>query len=227
MSKKADLLSGIDEEDQENQPPVFKVFGYGSLLWKVNFNYSSRDHGHIKGFQRKFWQNNKTHRGTEEKPGRVAILHEAEEDKTLSGVMFTIKGASDIEDAKQKLDTRETVLGGYISIQTTFYDEYGVQSEVTVFTATPDNDLYVGQICDHPHDDVEHISTQVVGAQGRAGTNAEYVIKLANYVRRHFPNEDDEHLFLLEKKVTEKLRNRSRTIQINYDHMNDINHHDI
>lgn len=67
MSKKADLLSGIDEEDQENQTLVFKVFGYGSLLWKVNFNYSSRDHGHIKGFQRKFWQNNKTHRGTEEK----------------------------------------------------------------------------------------------------------------------------------------------------------------
>lgn len=71
MSKKADLLSGIDEEDQENQPPVFKVFGYGSLLWKVNFNYSSRDHGHIKGFQRKFWQNNKTHRGTE---GKVLTL---------------------------------------------------------------------------------------------------------------------------------------------------------
>lgn len=141
--------------------------------------------------------------------------------------MFTIKGASDIEDAKQKLDTRETVLGGYISIQTTFYDEYGVQSEVTVFTATPDNDLYVGQICDHPHDDVEHISTQVVGAQGRAGTNAEYVIKLANYVRRHFPNEDDEHLFLLEKKVTEKLSNRSRTVQINYEQLNGINHHDI
>lgn len=226
MSKKADLLSGIDEEDQENQTLVFKVFGYGSLLWKVNFNYSSRDHGHIKGFQRKFWQNNKTHRGTEGKPGRVAIIHKAE-DKTLSGVMFTIKGASDIEDAKQKLDTRETVLGGYISIQTTFYDEYGVQSEVTVFTATPDNDLYVGQICDHPHDDVEHIATQVVGAQGRAGTNAEYVIKLADYVRTHFPNEDDEHLFLLEKKVTEKFRNRSRTVQINYEQLNGINHHDI
>ncbi|XP_065944927.1 putative glutathione-specific gamma-glutamylcyclotransferase 2 isoform X2 [Magallana gigas] len=214
MSKKADLLSGIDEEDQENQTLVFKVFGYGSLLWKVNFNYSSRDHGHIKGFQRKFWQNNKTYRGTKEK-------------KTLSGVMFTIKGASDIEDAKQKLDTRETVLGGYISIQTTFYDEYGVQSEVTVFTATPDNDLYVGQIWDHPHDDVEHIATQVVGAQGRAGTNAEYVIKLADYVRTYFPNEDDDHLFLLEKKVTEKLSNRSRTVQINYEQLNGINHHDI
>ncbi|XP_065944925.1 putative glutathione-specific gamma-glutamylcyclotransferase 2 isoform X2 [Magallana gigas] len=216
MSKKADLLSGINEEDQENQTLVFKVFGYGSLLWKVNFNYSSRDHGHIKGFQRKFWQNNKTHRGTEEKPGRVAILHEAEED-----------GASDIEDAKQKLDTRETVLGGYISIQTKFYDECGVESDVTVFTATPDNDLYVGQICDHPHDDVEHIATQVVGVQGRAGTNAEYVIKLANNVRRPFPNEDDDHLFLLEKKVTEKLSNRSRTVQINYEQLNGINHHDI
>lgn len=104
--------------------------------------------------------------------------------------MFTIKGASDIEDAKQKLDTRETVLGGYISIQTTFYDEYGVQSAVTVFTATPDNDLYVGQICDHPYDDVEHIATQVVGAQGRAGTNAEYVILTFWASRLRFRSKD-------------------------------------
>lgn len=227
MSKKADLLSGIDKEDQENQPLVFKVFGYGSLLWKVNFNYSSRDHGHIKGFQRKFWQNNKTHRGTEEKPGRVAILHEALEDDKLCGVMFTIKGASDIDDAKQKLNTRETVLGGYISFETTFYDEYGVESIVTVFTATRENDLYVGQVCDHPHDDVEHIATQVVDAKGFAGTNAEYVIKLANYVKSHFPNEVDEHLFLLEKKVNEKLRNHSRTVQVTYEQMNGTNHHDI
>lgn len=131
--------------------------------------------------------------------------------------MFTIKGAYDIEDAKQKLNTRETVLGGYISFETTFYGEYGVESIVTVFTATRENDLYVGQVCDHPHDDVEHIATQVVGAQGRNGTNAEYVIKLAEYVRKHFPNEVDEHLFLLEKKVNEKLRNRSRTVQIIYD----------
>lgn len=142
--------------------------------------------------------------------------------------MFTIEGASDIEDAKQKLNTRETVLGGYVSFETTFFDNYGVESIVTVFTATPENDLYVGPICDDPHDDVEHIATQVVGAEGRAGTNAEYVIKLAYYVKTHFPNEDDKHLFLLEKKVSEKLSSKHlETVQINYEHMNGVNYHDI
>nr|CAD7193957.1 unnamed protein product [Timema douglasi] len=43
------------------------VFGYGSLCWNPGFEFRKSVTGYIKGFIRKFWQGNATHRGTEEK----------------------------------------------------------------------------------------------------------------------------------------------------------------
>jgi cation transport regulator ChaC len=119
---------------------------------------------------------------------------------------FSVVGASDIHEAREKLNLRETVLGGYISTYTTFYSETGSQSKVLVFTATEDNDLYVGPISDDVNEDVETIAEEVVGASGFAGTNAEYVIQLASFIHNNFPQENDEHLFLLEKRVREKMK---------------------
>ena len=54
---------GAGKQDQ----PIFNVFGYGSLLWKQGFKFSTKKIGYIQGFKRKFWQENCTHRGTEGK----------------------------------------------------------------------------------------------------------------------------------------------------------------
>ncbi|XP_048735314.2 putative glutathione-specific gamma-glutamylcyclotransferase 2 [Ostrea edulis] len=183
-----------------------EIFGYGSLVWKHDFNFAVKENGYIKGYQRKFWQQNKTHRGTPDQPGRVAILHETHDEDKVWGTKFSVVGAPDIQEAREKLNIRETVLGGYISTSKTFYSETGAQCSVLLFTATKDNDLYVGPISSYMDEDIEHIAEQVIRSCGFAGTNAEYVIKLADFVRNNFPQENDEHLFLLDKRVKEKMK---------------------
>ncbi|KAK3600614.1 hypothetical protein CHS0354_008901 [Potamilus streckersoni] len=173
------------------------IFGYGSLLWKPDFTYKRRQIGHITGFVRRFYQGNITHRGTPETPGRCATLVKSS-GGSVWGVAFDVEGTDEVRRAMCGLNLREMTLGGYILMTMTFYPRDGSPPRpVLVYTATEHNSLYLGSD-DTP---IEDIAKDIVAARGFAGSNIEYVTKMADFVREHIPEDDDEHLFSLDRSV--------------------------
>lgn len=181
------------------------VFGYGSLCWYPGFQYSKCVTGYIRGYVRRFWQGNTTHRGTPEKPGRVATLVEDKEGITW-GCAYKVTGDSALEYLKQ----RECTLGGYVTIDTKFFPRVAVENSdicgeafpVLVYIATDKNAHWLGE------NSISSIAQQIVDSSGPSGHNVEYVLKLANFMKEEISEAYDEHLFCLEKSVRDILDER-------------------
>lgn len=174
----------------ENDPSSDWVFGYGSLIWKVDFPVLERAVGTIEGWQRRFWQGSHDHRGTPDAPGRVATLVRRPGARCL-GVAWRVA-----HDVFEHLDHREK--NGYgryrIPIQLHGVEpiaETGI--ECVLYVAEPDNPAWLG---DEPLDAMaQHISN----ARGPSGRNADYLLHLADALRGL--DAEDEHVFELERRV--------------------------
>ncbi|KAL9893068.1 glutathione-specific gamma-glutamylcyclotransferase 1 isoform 3-T4 [Glossina fuscipes fuscipes] len=188
-----------------NDEPFCWVFGYGSLCWNPGFEYERSITGYIKGFVRRFWQGNVTHRGTPEKPGRVATLVEDNEGLCW-GCAYKITGQVALDYLKQ----RECTLGGYRTVKTKFYPRIssyetpfiGKAEEVIVYLADIHSRHWLGE------DIPERIAQQIVECRGPSGHNAEYLLRLAQFMHDELPDVDDEHLFVLESLVLNELQLR-------------------
>ncbi|CAH0562152.1 unnamed protein product [Brassicogethes aeneus] len=197
VDQSSDCCIRMNEKVAELESTVFSndtkalwVFAYGSLCWLPGFQFHKAVTGHVKGYNRRFWQGNTTHRGTEDKPGRVATLVE-DPVGSVHGLAFAISG----EAAIPYLSKRECELGGYISQFTDFHPAKGQPFKVLLYVATIKNPLWLGD------GKVKDIARQVTESRGPSGHNVEYVVRLANFMREHFPEHPDHHLFELEKDV--------------------------
>ncbi|GAB1610056.1 putative glutathione-specific gamma-glutamylcyclotransferase 2 [Argonauta hians] len=172
------------------------VFGYGSLIWKVDFPYKSKLVGYIKGYVRRFWQGSEDHRGIPEKPGRVVTLVQSDNPEAIVwGVAYEI-APEDAERVRKHLDYREK--GGYKSVTVRFHpigtDVRG-PFDLTLYIGTEDNPFYLGPAS------MDDMAKQIAEAEGRSGRNRDYLFNLADAMRTLVPGADDVHLFQLEAKV--------------------------
>ncbi|KAL0819130.1 hypothetical protein ABMA28_008390 [Loxostege sticticalis] len=171
------------------------IFGYGSLVWKVDFAYECKIVGYISGYLRRFYQHSIDHRGIPEKPGRVVTLIKSDEPNSkVWGVAYKIR-TEDIEQVTKHLDYREK--NGYSKKTVTFHpkDKSVEPFSLTLYIATEENESFAGPAS------IEDIAKQVVSCQGPSGPNKEYVYNLAEAMRQLAPDVHDDHLFALESSV--------------------------
>ncbi len=124
------------------------------------------------------------------------------------GCAFEI--ASESSTAIEYLQSRECVRGGYVSELVTFHpigDELRVPIRALTFIAHSGNCMWLGEA------PLAEISEQIARCKGVSGHNAEYMLKLAEYVRHNIPEDKDHELFHLEELVLQQLSKANLSLE--------------
>lgn len=160
------------------------IFGYGSLIWRPTFPFAARRPAFIEGYARRFWQGSTDHRGVPTAPGRVVTLVPAAGTR-CEGVAYAI-APDDAGDVLSHLDHREK--GGYTRHEVALHFA-GVDSPTRglVYIADEANAEYLGPAA------IEDLVAQIRTARGPSGSNAEYVVRLAEALSAL--GASDDHVF--------------------------------
>jgi len=170
------------------------VFGYGSLIYKVDFPYLQRRDASIDGWERRFWQGSHDHRGTPDAPGRVVTLIEAPGVR-CRGVAYLVES-----EVFAHLDHREK--NGYARHRVTIaLDGSADPVEGLLYVATGDNPAFLGPA------PLDELAVHIAGAAGPSGSNADYLLQLAQAL--HALESYDDHVHPLAERVDALLGARS------------------
>ncbi len=165
------------------------LFGYGSLIWRPDFEFLQRRVGSINGWSRRFWQGSHDHRGVPAAPGRVVTLV-PDAQGVCGGLAFEV-AADTADQILDRLDYREK--NGYERHQLDCRLDNGEVVNCLVYVAGESNEAFLGD------SQLQQIAEQIRTASGPSGSNMEYLYKLAHALREF--DIHDDHVFELEKQV--------------------------
>lgn len=162
------------------------VFGYGSLIYKVDFPFLEREPASLKGWSRRFWQGSHDHRGTPAAPGRVVTLVPTPGAHCL-GIAYRVA-----EEVFSHLDHREK--NGYQRHETPLYlSDRGVTVPGVFYIAAADNPAYLGPAA------ISELAAHIARSEGPSGSNSDYLLQLADALRDL--GDSDPHIAELEREV--------------------------
>lgn len=165
------------------------LFGYGSLIWRPDFDYIEKRVAWVDGWSRQFWQGSHDHRGVPDAPGRVVTLV-AQPGARCAGMAYRIE----YQQARaifQALDHREK--NGYERHETAFQFVGAAPVNGILYVASADNFAWLGPA------PVDQMAEQINRSVGPSGPNREYLLRLAQALREL--ELDDPDVFTLERAV--------------------------
>ena len=143
------------------------VFGYGSLIWRPDFQFAEQRLATVAGYRRSFCQASHDYRGTQQLPGRVVTLA-SDPDSQCEGMAFRV--AESEEDVLKLLDIREQ--DGYErqSLRLTFKD--GSVEDGVTWIASAGNPSWRGGEC------ITEVAQLIAHRTGPSGSNRDYLFEL-------------------------------------------------
>ncbi|EAR09866.1 gamma-glutamylcyclotransferase [Reinekea blandensis] len=183
------MINTVEQNRQQSLDHLEDVwlFGYGSLIFKVDFPVLERRVASIDGWARRFWQGSHDHRGTPEHPGRVVTLIQAPGERCL-GVAYRVS-----PETFSHLDHREK--NGYLRFfePLTFQDPEHEPADALVYVASEDNPAFLGEA------PLAEMVEQIARSHGPSGHNADYLLNLDSALREL--GAEDAHVATLSDAV--------------------------
>lgn len=144
---------------------AFWVFGYGSLLWDPGFDVAERVRATLPGFHRSFCMLSIHHRGTEDEPGLVLALDEAQ--TACTGL--ALRAHDDQADAVLAyLRDRELISSAYLERTVTLQADDGRRIDALAYVINRDHVQYC-------RFDLERQARMIAHAVGGRGPNVDYL----------------------------------------------------
>ena len=150
------------------------VFGYGSLIWKPEFDYVERRPARVNGWHRALKMWSRVNRGTPDCPGLVLGLLTG---GSCQGVAFRIPRA-DVPEVLVRLWAREMVTGVYDPRWLTCHTPHGPVSALA-FTLSRKSPNHTGVLTPEQYRQI------FSDACGRDGTTLDYTLRTYEELGRH------------------------------------------
>ncbi len=144
------------------------VYGYGSLIWRPEFNFAEQRAALLHGYHRALCLWSRVNRGTPDQPGLVFGL---DIGGSCRGMAYRIP-ADDVPTTMEALWRREMPSGAYIPRWLNCRTDEGIISALA-FTMNRNTDAYVRDLT------IEQLVSIVCNAHGTYGPCVEYVLETA------------------------------------------------
>ncbi|KRS16588.1 gamma-glutamylcyclotransferase [Roseovarius indicus] len=167
------------------------VFGYGSLLWNPGFKPREQVIATLPGYHRSFCMRSIHHRGTDEKPGLVLALDEAE-GAHCTGVALSVHEPEEAQ-VLEYLRERELISSAYVEKVLPLALSDGRKVEAVTYVIDAEHVQYCGGM------PLEEQAQMIAHAVGGRGPNTEYLYNTTSHLREL--GLEDEDLEWLAQRV--------------------------